>query len=366
MRSKGISFLPSLVCSSCFSQEFVENIPPGAKLFSRSRDVISSMVKSLGLSAGDVILVPASLCWDALEPLLSNGIIVRCYALDSQLFVDECCVKKLVCQKTKAVYLVHYFGYPQPSRYKIRQLCDSIGLKLIEDCALCLFSNSQDLGCLGDVSFFSLWKYFPIPDGAIGLAQNGVELLKPVTHQNTATVIKRLLTVVLRSSNSRYLIARKTIRKLHSIDFKPPESIGTIRFDNQIAMSRLSKIIYSRCNIKWVAEKRRINYQAILNGIKQLRGVKPLWDSIPHDFTPFCFPIKLRDPMATQVMLQSKMIETEISINKFFKNHRQIQGNLGDFAATESIADQVLSLPVHQGLTPKCVNNIIKALHECA
>lgn len=360
-----IPFFPTLEPWSIISPESVKKIPSGAKFYARSRDVIYAAVKALNLSAGDVILAPASLCWDALEPFLSNGIIVRCYPLDTQLFANHFYVKNLVCPQTKAVYLVHYFGYPQPNRYKIRQLCDLMGLGLIEDCALCLFNESQDVGRIGDVSFFSLWKYFPLPDGAIGLTKNGIDLSNPNKSQSSATIARRVLSVVSRSSKLRLIIRGVIVDKPRPIELKFKNLIGIPRLQSQISMSKISSFIYSRCNVEEIAEKRRSNYSNIIIGIKNICGVTPLWEQIPLSCIPFCVPIKVKNPTATQAALENKMIETEISVNNFFKNCRQIQGDPNSFKSVELIASQVLSLPVHQGLTSSCINRMIKALHEC-
>src|SRR5437879_1432817 len=71
-----------------------------------------------------------------------------------------------------ALYVIHYAGFSQDME-AARQLADSAGLPLVEDCALALLSRNGDkpLGSYGDLSIFCLYKTLPVPNGGALLAR---------------------------------------------------------------------------------------------------------------------------------------------------------------------------------------------------
>src|SRR5262249_16327709 len=82
-------------------------------------------------------------------------------------------VARKIGPKTKALYLVHYAGFPGPVA-EMRELADRHGLPLIEDCALSLLSSdgTVPLGTTGDIGIFCLYKTLPVPSGG-ALTVNG-------------------------------------------------------------------------------------------------------------------------------------------------------------------------------------------------
>ena len=76
-------------------------------------------------------------------------------------------LQKATTPRTRALYVIHPFGWPQPLK-EIDAWRREQGLLLIEDCALALFSSSADgspIGSTGDVSVFSFPKSLATPDG---------------------------------------------------------------------------------------------------------------------------------------------------------------------------------------------------------
>lgn len=322
------------------------------------------MVGALGLCAEDVVLAPASLCWDALAPMLAQGVVVRCYPLDSQLHIDTGALKALLCSRTKAIYVVHYFGYPQRDVSALRAWCSQEGLKLIEDCALCLYDGRHRVGQWGDVSFFSLWKFLPMPDGAIALSRNEAGLPPPADRPEARWLAKRMLRMLACSAASGGLVPavgklRPSVSDVAA--YKPP---GPAVLPKPTSMSAISRSILARCDIESIAETRRANYSSLVEGIGDINGVEPVWREFPADSTPFALPIRVSDPVFLQGALAARGVETEISINRFFRNHPQIEGDPGDFKAVDEMADQVLSLPVHQGMSHSDIERLILVLHE--
>jgi dTDP-4-amino-4,6-dideoxygalactose transaminase len=362
--SKPIPLFPSLEMKHLWPRQRSLKGQWDVNFFGRSREVVGAMVGALGLSAGDIVLAPASLCWDALAPMLAQGIIVRCYPLDSQLCVDIDALYELRCAKTRALYVVHYFGFPQPEISALRDWCNQEGLKLIEDCALCLYDGRQRVGQWGDVSFFSLWKYLPIPDGAIGLTRNGSTLPAPSEQPATSWLAKRMLRMLASSVASSGLVPSVLRLRPLASDVALYEPPGPAVLTKSTSMSAIAKSILSRCNIESICEIRTKNYLTLIEGISDISGLEPIWTEFPIDSAPIALPIKVSDPVSIHIALACRGIESEISVNRFFRNHPQILGDPDDFKSVDDLADHVLSLPIHQQLSSSDIQRLIWVLHE--
>src|SRR3989338_8430323 len=68
--------------------------------------------------------------------------------------------KKLRTGNYGALFIIHYFGFPQCNPAEVRALCDKFGVAFIEDCAhtCCSKVNQRKLGTFGDFSLFSVHK----------------------------------------------------------------------------------------------------------------------------------------------------------------------------------------------------------------
>lgn len=76
--------------------------------------------------------------------------------------------------KTKAVMVIHEYGYPYKDLIKLKAECKKRGIPLIENCAWAYGSkvDGKEIGTVGDYAIYSLSKFLPIAYGAVlkGLA----------------------------------------------------------------------------------------------------------------------------------------------------------------------------------------------------
>ena len=131
------------------------------------RTSIALLRVALGLDEGDEVLVSAYNCGTEIDALLAAGLRVRCVDCDPKGMVTLGALQKAVTTRTRALYIIHPFGWPQPLT-EIDAWRRERALLLIEDCALSLFSSLTDgspIGTKGDASVFSFPKSLPTPDG---------------------------------------------------------------------------------------------------------------------------------------------------------------------------------------------------------
>jgi dTDP-4-amino-4,6-dideoxygalactose transaminase len=143
----------------------------------RGRTAVTLACRMLGLGAGHEVLMPAYHCGTELDALLHAGVTPVAYQVTRDCAID---LEDLIARKTdrtRAVYLIHYFGWEQPMK-ELRRWCDEHDILLIEDCALALFSSGQSgaIGRTGDAAIYSLPK-------SLGLLYGG---LLSLSAQHTA------------------------------------------------------------------------------------------------------------------------------------------------------------------------------------
>jgi len=117
-----------------------------------------------GLKLDDTVLLPAYLCHEVLRPFLGKT-KVRFYGIKPDLAVDPQEINEIaVKNKVRMMIIINYFGFLEPRRKEIRQICSDRGIILMEDCAHSLLTEGS--GEIGDISVYSFRKIFPVPDGA--------------------------------------------------------------------------------------------------------------------------------------------------------------------------------------------------------
>lgn len=132
----------------------------------QTRVAIRAACDVLGLQDGDEVLAPAYNCGSEIDPLVHAGLKVRLYPVGKDLRADPSRIEPLISDRTRAIYVTHYFGILQPELTALRTLCNSYGLRMIEDCALSLLSGESPAeGLMGDISVFCFHKFVPVPEG---------------------------------------------------------------------------------------------------------------------------------------------------------------------------------------------------------
>jgi perosamine synthetase len=111
----------------------------------------------LDLRPGDEVIATPQTYHATVQPLVSRSVAVRFCDVDSNslnLGVDR--LAALITERTRAIVLVHYGGFPAPMR-EIMRLARDRGILVIEDCAHALGARYQGRrpGSLADIGCFS-------------------------------------------------------------------------------------------------------------------------------------------------------------------------------------------------------------------
>ena len=205
--------------------------PTGTWTFS-GRVALYHGLPILKLPPESTILVPSYYQGVEIDTLLAAGYRLRFYRIDENLNLDLEDVERRLDGDVSALYIIHYFGFPQPL-VPILEFCQEKGLKLIEDCALSLFSRggSTWLGSGSDLALFSIYKTVPIPHGGFLVTKEEKPSirLRSAPFMSTLVQTKDLIHKNLKASGIDCLdewIARLTSLMRKSIGWNRKQTIG--------------------------------------------------------------------------------------------------------------------------------------------
>jgi len=137
------------------------------EFYSMGRYALLSGLTKIGVKKGDVIIVPAYICYSVIQPLEGYGYNIKYIDVDSNLDLSIDDIKKIAFKsKVKAILIVHYFGFTKKLDSLVDECC-KLGIKVIEDASHSFLSQfSLDRSNVNsDLEIFSLRKSFPVKDG---------------------------------------------------------------------------------------------------------------------------------------------------------------------------------------------------------
>ncbi|MFH1933645.1 MAG: DegT/DnrJ/EryC1/StrS family aminotransferase [Pseudomonadota bacterium] len=145
---------------------------------------LHAAVAAINVNPGDEIIVtPYSMSASATAIVMHNAIPVFVDIDEDSFNINPKEIKKAITPETKAIIVVHLFGYPAEMD-EIMQIARDHDLKVIEDAAQapgCTYKGSQ-IGTIGDIGVFSFNQNKTITTGEGGIiVTNDDELAKRIS-----------------------------------------------------------------------------------------------------------------------------------------------------------------------------------------
>lgn len=300
-------------------------------------DALWIAFRVLGIGAGDEVIVQGNTYIASVMGITMNGATPVFVEPDEYFNIDVSKMEEKITERTKAILVVHLYG--QASQMdKIVALAEKYNLKLVEDCAqshgACF--HGQMTGTFGDVGCFSFY-----PSKNIGAFGDG-----------GAVVVKD--------------------EKLAE-DFRIFRNYGSEkRYYNKIvgANSRLDELQAGllRVRLKHVKECEEERQRIAARYLAELKNPKLMLPKVREGATAvwhqFVVRTKERDDLITY--LNEREIGTIIHypIPPHLSEAYQYLGyEKGAFPITEQYAQEVLSLPMYNGMTEEEQTYIIDAVN---
>lgn len=336
-----------------------------------ARNGIYHGIGALGLRPGDRVLVPAYICRAAVDPIVARGIDVDFYRVGPACEVDFADITSRLGPNTRALLIVHYFGFPQDMQ-AVTAFCRRNGLYLIEDCAHVFGALPHlELGKYGDISVFSWRKFLPVYDGGDLLVKTPVAFTPRWDAEGvlfTMKVAKNLFDqwatrhVWLAPMEKAIRVAKRAVLARAAASSGATAAFaadpGSLDFDRRLAalpMSRLSRWLLRHSDPEWVAARRRDNYRKLADGLKSLNA-RSLVPELPEGVCPWIYPVLAARPNA-HLELRRRGIPAVT-----WGGVRPAALIAVEHPEAERLYDHLLFLPVHQDLDAEAIERTADAM----
>jgi dTDP-4-amino-4,6-dideoxygalactose transaminase len=321
---------------------------------------------SLRLPAQSTILVPSYHQGVEIDAVLAGGYRLRYYRVDEHLSIDLADVERRLDNTVSALYVIHYFGFAQPLE-PIRRFCEAHRLRLIEDCALSLFSqeNGTWLGSVGDLALFSVYKTLPLPHGGfmVTKARQTTRALAPAPRSSTFAQGMDLLHQGLEASGwwrleEWWTHASRRVAKMIEWDRNGMVGSGGALWDPRLLEYGASPWIPRLMGLMdrdAVVARRRANYTRLAS---RLRGHATVpFPELPAGTCPLFFPVMVPDKIRFQQELDRLGVG---SVNLWDASHPSCPPELAEEVA--GWRRHCLELPIHQELSADQMDRVADAV----
>ena len=342
-------------------------VDPRTLYFHLARGAIHHAIRALELDGSD-ILVPAWHHGVEVEAIVAAGARPVFYGLRHDFSADLASLAHELTPETRALYVIHYIGFPQPMR-ELASFARGHGLKLIEDCALALFSRDGaiPLGARADAAIYCLYKSLPIPDGG------ALWMPGPITDPELRTpgvmgAIQSLSAGFAARWSTRSTVgvrARRIIRGVSSAmrfigtlpgERHPVGHAHMVPGEERLSISPGTRLMLRRQDAAGIVERRRRNFRDlhIQLGSHGQRHV-----ALSDGVCPLFYPL----PVEQKALVRRRLSEAGIETIDFWR-HGSCLLPAGRFPLVDRLRREILEIPIHQDLEPGDITRIAQVLRR--
>ena len=292
---------------------------------------------TLGVKEGDEVIVPAfSFIATANSPLFCQATPVFC-DVDARIFnIDPEKIKKLVTNKTKAIMPVHLYGQAAEME-SILEISEKLGINIIGDACQAHGAsyNGKMVGSFGDLECFSFYPTKNMTTGEGGM----------ITTNNEEIAEKAISLRNHGREKTKWGYEHGCL----GYNYRTTDIAAAIGIEQLKKLPKFNEI-------------RRKNAKFFNEHLKNMETPYEL-PNAKHVYHQYTIKSKNRDALIQN--LKNNEIGFGIYYPKplHFYNHLKKYAH-NDLKNSESLVNEVLSLPVHPDLTQKDLEKIVKVVNE--
>lgn len=301
-------------------------------------DALWMAFRVLGIGPGDEVLVQGNTYIASVMGITMNGATPVFIEPDEYYQIDVTKLEKHITAKTKAILVVHLYGH-NAKMDEVVALCKKYNLRLVEDCAQSHGSmyQGQMSGTFGDIGCFS---FYPSKNlGAFGDA-GAITTNDPQIAQDFR---------VLRNYGSEKRYYNKIVGTNSRLD-ELQAGLLRVRLQHMDELTRERQELAAR-------------YTAEIHNDKLILPMeRPDTVNVWHQYVIRC---KERDALIAH--LESFGIGTIIHYPippHLAEAYRYLAHEQGSYPITEQYANEVLSIPMYNGMTGEEQDRVIQALND--
>jgi dTDP-4-amino-4,6-dideoxygalactose transaminase len=350
----------------------------------RGRIALYHILKALGIKERDNVATQAFTCIAVPEAILRAGARPLYIDIEADGFnMNPEDLDDKISKNTKAIIVQHTYGIPARVN-EIRAIAEKYGVPIIEDCCHTLSSsiNGQTVGSMGTASFYSYEWGKPLVVGVGGsaiinneglekeLEERYLELSFPSAVRSIRLAIQYYASIVLYRPSFfwplrdayRILAALKVVEGNYNPRGNKNEYLLRMSPGRKKLLGKKIDTIEEnnrRINIITNQYKKRINSKLLIHpklpeGCNVIFGRYPLITEIKKDI--------LKRARAARVEVGDWYITpihplTEAEWDKVFYKK-------GSCMNAEKMSKRVITLPVHENVSPKYINKVIDFLND--
>lgn len=300
-------------------------------------DALILAFRALGIKEGDEVIVQGNTYIASVMGVSINGATPVFVEPDDYYGLDASKIEEKITERTKAILAVHLYGQACEMD-KISAIAKKHGLYLVEDCAQSHGSKyeGQTTGTFGDIGCFSFY-----PSKNLGAFGDGGAIV--TDRKEIADQIK-----VLRNYGSEKRYYNQVVGVNSRLD---EMQAGLLR----VRLAHLDELAKEKVEIAARYDRE------LKNDAFELPKRREKADHIFHQYV-----IRVKNRQKLIDYLNEKDIGTIIHYPippHLSEAYRYLGKQAGDYPITERFADQVLSIPMYNGMTEEEQTYVIEALN---
>ena len=323
---------------SAFEEEFASYV--GSKHcvgVANGLDALWMAFRVLGIGAGDEVLVQGNTYIASVMGITMNGATPIFIEPDEYYQIDVTKLEEHITEKTKAILVVHLYGH-NTKMDDVVALCKKYNLRLVEDCAQSHGSRYQGQmsGTFGDIGCFSFY-----PSKNLGAFGDGGAITT-----NNPQIAQDFR--ILRNYGSEKRYYNKIVGTNSRLD---ELQAGLLR----VRLSHMDELTEER-------QKLAARYNALIHNDKLLLPQeRPGTVNVWHQYVIRC---KEREALIAHLdnlgigTIIHYPIPPHLAEAYCYLGHKE-----GAFPITEQYAQEVLSIPMYNGMTEEEQDRVINALN---
>lgn len=324
------------------------------------RDSLKLIIRVLGLTGDDEIMLPSYLCEAVLRPFKEEKVKFVFYRVNENLKIDITDIENKITHKTRALLVIHYFGYPQHLE-QIQQLCGRHSIYLIEDLAQSFLTRrgGQFLGDAGDVSFNSFRKFLPVLDGSLLIINNKNIGFIPSWERSS---LNHFIYICCRLFGMKFKSIYLETRLFPKVMFLRLFIIADEflnKYRKPARISFISKSILGRLDFEETILKRRRNFQYLLDNW-HVDMFQPLFVDLPDGVCPLGFPILVENRDHVRNELIRRRIYPPVHWNL------PVEIDKEEFDIPWKISQSILTIPVDQRYELNDMDYVLENIQDVA
>ena len=302
-------------------------------------DALWISFRLLGIGKGDEVIVCANAYIACVMGITINGATPVFVEPDQYDNIDADKIESAITAKTKAILAVHLYGQACDMT-KIKKLAELYNLKVVEDCAQSHGNHWQGLtvGSIGDVGCYSFY-----PSKGCGAFGDAGAIT--TNNESLANLFK-----VFRNYGSEKRYHNMMVGSNSRLD---EIQAGLLR----VKLKHLDELNEERCRIA------KFYLEGIKNPLIRLPQIRPGADSTWHQFVVHV--PRFRDKLMSYLNGEGIGTLIHYPIPPHLSHAYAYLGyKKGDFPITEKNSEEVLSLPIYNGMTNEELGVVVEALNS--